>query len=719
MHPMLSSASLKKITTLLLALVIFNLIAMLPTKAAGTVEWSASGQRITTGVTATTDQTGQEMVRTSEGDYIIVWLDSRNTGNYTGTAEEGTLDTDIYAQKIDNQGTIQWTANGEALETSTRGSLISNANLTIVADNAGGAFVGWINDNNQTDQTRLHILHLESDGDIDWTSDVDDATAANASISLLADATTGVFAAWASGTPTSDVLVTHINNLGNIATNWTPGASLNINSTATHNEYDPELVTSGAGGVIVSYQYVSSGNQYELYYKKVSSTGTAGSAITIAASALDEATHKSMSDGSGGIITVFQVSDPADATSKNIYAQRVNSSDSAIWGANGTAISTATGNQTNPVLTTDNNTPTSGAMFAWEDNRSGTLEIYAQKINTNGTVQWAANGLAVSNTGDGVEQHSPAIVTNNGSGAVVAFISNPNDDVDTRIYAQHLSSSGSAHWTAGGILIDDVQAPTERTDTAHILISDGNAGALIAFSGIDNNAPENGYKLFGQHITDSFGAICSEIGSDSFCGRQVITSAILSFYDIPDSFSFDSTSVSGTDQPVFNNAEPVNATGAEDLEDLLVIQDTRESGGFEVQLSAEGDFTDGTNTIAIENLHVVTNTSDNLTNTITAGGVTYENTISDPTVQTIDAPIDAGDNNADVNNITTFTSLIPESQFAANSSIVLMDGSLSASLGRNGKMYQFLDFYLNIPAFQPSGDYAAILTYTLFDDTTP
>ncbi len=68
----ISTGSLRKIAIILFGLVTINFVVMLPTKAAGTVEWSTSGQRVTTGVSANTDQTGQQLVRTSEGDYIIV-----------------------------------------------------------------------------------------------------------------------------------------------------------------------------------------------------------------------------------------------------------------------------------------------------------------------------------------------------------------------------------------------------------------------------------------------------------------------------------------------------------------------------------------------------------------------------------------------------------------------------------------------------------------------
>jgi hypothetical protein len=49
--------------------------------------------------------------------------------------------------------------------------------------------------------------------------------------------------------------------------------------------------------------------------------------------------------------------------------------------------------------------------------------------------------------------------------------------------------------------------------------------------------------------------------------------------------------------------------------------------------------------------------------------------------------------------------------------IVLMNGGLPLTQGRNGNMYQFVNYRLDIPALQPEGNYAVTITYTLIDAT--
>ena len=75
---------------------------------------------------------------------------------------------------------------------------------------------------------------------------------------------------------------------------------------------------------------------------------------------------------------------------------------------------TATGNQYSPTSVSDG---AGGAIVAWYDSRSGTYDIYAQWISAGGTVQWAANGVALcSATG---EQQNPRIASDGAGGAIV------------------------------------------------------------------------------------------------------------------------------------------------------------------------------------------------------------------------------------------------------------------------------------------------------------
>lgn len=211
--------------------------------------------------------------------------------------------------------------------------------------------------------------------------------------------------------------------------------------------------------------------------------------------------------------------------------------------------------------------------------------------------------------------------------------------------------------------------------------------------------------------------------TNSFCGAVTITNATLSFVNIPASFNFSSVNTNSNVQTVFNNggANPPAAGGISS--DLISVLDTRGDpslggigGGFVVQVNNSTIFTDGTHTIPMNSLSVVTTADSALVpGTVAVNGVMYDDTPNIPVAtQTINAPVNAGANALD--NPATYSG-IPASQFGSGD-IVLMDGTLQNTHGRNGTMYNLASYDLNVPANQAPGDYAVILTFTLFDSTT-
>ena len=65
----------------------------------------------------------------------------------------------------------------------------------------------------------------------------------------------------------------------------------------------------------------------------------------------------------------------------------------AQWQLNGTVISTAKLDQQYPLAVPDG---AGGAIITWMDYRvGGTADIYAQRINAQGVVQWTADGVAI------------------------------------------------------------------------------------------------------------------------------------------------------------------------------------------------------------------------------------------------------------------------------------------------------------------------------------
>src|SRR5437588_625279 len=71
-------------------------------------------------------------------------------------------------------------------------------------------------------------------------------------------------------------------------------------------------------------------------------------------------------------------------------------------------VAVAAGDQKAVVAVSDGS---GGAILAWQDSRTGPVDILAQRIDANGTPLWTANGVVVCNAvGD---QTTPTIISDN------------------------------------------------------------------------------------------------------------------------------------------------------------------------------------------------------------------------------------------------------------------------------------------------------------------
>ena len=88
----------------------------------------------------------------------------------------------------------------------------------------------------------------------------------------------------------------------------------------------------------------------------------------------------------------------------------------ASWQADGNPICTAVGDQYPPTITSDG---AGGAIITWYDYRSGTADIYVQRVNASGVVQWTADGIAIC-TAAGYQTY-PTITSDGAGGAIVTW----------------------------------------------------------------------------------------------------------------------------------------------------------------------------------------------------------------------------------------------------------------------------------------------------------
>jgi hypothetical protein len=130
---------------------------------------------------------------------------------------------------------------------------------------------------------------------------------------------------------------------------------------------------------------------------------------------------------------------------RDIYAQRVNASGAVQWTTDGVPVCAAAFSQYEPQITSDGR---GGAIITWYDYRNydimnnGVLQgvdTFAQRINDDGTALWTTDGEAIS-TAD-LHQMYPKIASDNSGGAIILW-EDERTGSTVGLYAQGISTSG-------------------------------------------------------------------------------------------------------------------------------------------------------------------------------------------------------------------------------------------------------------------------------------
>ncbi len=398
------------------------------------------------------------------GGAIITWQDYRS-----GTTH------DIYAQKISSTGYIQWASSG-VLICDAAGT---QSNPTIISDGSGGAIIAW-QDERGSSANDIYAQRINSSGTVQWTANgvaISTATYNQLVPSIISDGSGGAIISWYDYRSGSayDIYSQRINSSGTVQ--WTSnGVAI---CTASDSQYLPKMISDGSSGAIITWHDYRSGSGYDIYAQRINSGGTVqwtSDGVVITNASQTQQDPDITSDGSGGAIITWN--DYVSSNLFDIYAQRINSSGAAQWTANGVAICSAADQQRFPKITTDGS---NGAIITWYDLRGGsTNDIYAQRINSSGTVQWTTDGVAICTSSN--QQYAPAIINTSGGGAIITWYDlrggSSND-----IYAQLINSSGTVQWASNGVAIST--ASNEQRFPA--IIDDGSNGAIIAWEDYRNS----------------------------------------------------------------------------------------------------------------------------------------------------------------------------------------------------------------------------------------
>jgi hypothetical protein len=494
--------------------------------------WSNDPSVNTVVSTATGDQNDQRINLSSDGGTIVVWADYRS-----GTA-------DIYAQKFDANGNALWTANGVAVCTYTN----DQENPRLVSDDNGGAIIVW-QDYRSGANYDIYAQRLDANGNALWTANgvaVSSASRSQETPTIVRDGSGGAIIAWEDFryglTYGWDIYAQRIDSNGNAL--WTSGGV--AVSSASGGQVSPEMIGDSNGVTIIVWKDNRTTNQ-ELYAQKLNANGapqwTADGILVSSATGYKER-QRIVSDDNGGVIVAWQ-------NDTDIYAQKLDSSGSPQWTASGVVVCNAEKSQIKLALT-----PLSGgAVITWQDYRNGSnYDIYAQRLDSNGSALWTANGVAVA-TGS-YEHYNPIVRSDDYNRVIIAW-EDRRSGTGFSIYAQRLDANGNALWNSTGVAAT-TSNKVDSTYWPQFRIEDSGKGAVIAWT--DFRSGESNANIYTQKI-QSNGTLPCPNGPIKIQGTSNYYTTIQTAYDAADGQTVQIESIEFTEDLALNSGKSVKLQG--------------------------------------------------------------------------------------------------------------------------------------------------------------
>ena len=473
----------------LIILFIISLFFCLPVDL--NAEWSTDPEQNNLICSAINNQHEPCIAGDGNGGAVICWRDYRD--------EESIFGGDIYAQYIDFTGNIGWQQDGVSVFSGINGQFQPR----IINSGTGDNIIIWNSNLGGFYNYDIYAQGMDFNGNLLWNTNgivITDTTGTEFNHVMISDGNGGVIICWQHFLGFGSELNLYAQHLDNNGLTLWSGDG-NVVCEATENQMDPAICEDGNGGAIIAWlDDRNEDNSPDIYAQRISAEGAVqwtADGLMICGNSSPQSEPRICSDGNGGAVIIWKDNRNDEG---DIYAQRVDNTGQLFWTNDGIPVCSVNGAQSNPQIVYDNN---EGVIVVWEDHRYGMeSDIFAQKVNLDGSLAWNADGIPVNTLAD--NQIEPRIICDEESYAIIVFRDYRSDEWGD-IYAQRLDPAGNTLWTVNG----EEVCTASGEQSWHRITADGSSGAVITWA--DNRDSE--LDIYAQWI-DLNGNLGGESDSD-------------------------------------------------------------------------------------------------------------------------------------------------------------------------------------------------------------
>jgi hypothetical protein len=233
---------------------------------------------------------------------------------------------------------------------------------------------------------------------------------------------------------------------------WTPnGVNLSNTAFTSSSAYFPNIASDDSSGAIVVWQHQTGFPNFDnVRTCRVDAAGTIVWTRDVCDFPGVQKGAKIVETGDGGALLVWE-DERSTGQGPGIYAQRVDSSGTDQWAMNGVRVVDVLPWDRSIRIVSDGS---GGAYIVWYDERAGNgmTDVYIQRIYSDGTTWGAAGGYPVGTPTQ--KQWLPDVVADGAGGVVVAWQDGGMDAIsDSGVHVQRIDGSANLMWGAAGTIL--------------------------------------------------------------------------------------------------------------------------------------------------------------------------------------------------------------------------------------------------------------------------